>query len=162
VSASFDEAGKTASRPVVSPLRAIGVIFVFAVVGPPVGGFIWLAMTAILTRAAPIPWSIEALLLLLISSYLLGTSQALGVGVVASLWQYHKQARRLGLMPIIFGSCAFSLVLPVIAGLFWQHHSMIKVIPFLGINVGAGVCCWLLVNALFEFFDRRAALGTST
>lgn len=157
-----DKTSETASQPVVSPLQVIGVIFVFALVGPPIGGLILFVISGILSHDGVTPFSVYALLLFVFGSYLFGAFQALGVGAVAAFWRYHRQARRVALMPVVLASCAFGGAAIAIVGSFKQHQSIINAIPFLGLNVCAGVGCWLFVNTLLGFFEKRRTSVTAT
>ena len=152
-----DRTSERDSRPVVGPLRAVGVILFFVLIGPPVGGIILFVFAISLGAPGSASFTAYLLLLFVFGSYLFGILPALSVGVIAAAWQYYKQAPRVALAPVILASLVFGALVLASAKLppSMRSSSTRDVILFLGLNICAGVSCRLLVNRLLDFFDRR-------
>lgn len=151
---------ETAERPVVSPLQAIGVIFVFGLVGPPLGGVIWFVLDAIrtpnaVTSTMPHGIHFNMFVFLLFFSYLFGSVQALCVGTVAALLQYRNRAQHISFVSVLLASFAVGALFVGFLGLKGTQTSITPLVITLALHIGAGVGCWLIVNGFLRFVRRR-------
>ena len=121
------------------PARFLLGIFVFALVGPPVGGLVaWLGMGAIVLRS-PVPF--------VAGSWLEGGALALATGVVTALAAW-RGVTSWG-VPVAAAALATALFIAATAGGDWA--AMLRTAPVLmPPAMVAALVCWLLTRRLLR------------
>jgi hypothetical protein len=167
-----DEVGDTARRQAdnlsdaegATPKTAL-VFLIFLAAGPPLGGLlIWtiFLIWAILGHNPPSVHHLSAHLQLsgiyALASYAVGGLQALFVGCVAAIVQSMSRAGLVPFWPVLVACLLAGVAYPAFTILKNQslpHWDML--LPFFGLQVGSGILCWLICNALLWPFRRLSA-----
>ena len=150
-----------------SALRALATFLVFVLVGPVVGLVTLTAVVAFdrssrLVELAANPHNFIRLTMLYLSvSYLFGGIPAALVGFVAAVTQYRSRLQRAPLRAVLLASFVAALIL--IAVLSFPNLSVPLgiVLTLVGLNLTAGIVCWLIANGLLRLSGSRNARAAS-
>jgi uncharacterized membrane protein HdeD (DUF308 family) len=93
-----------------------------------------------------------------LASYAVGGLQALFVGGVAAIVQSMSRAGLVPFWPVLVACLLAGAAYPIFTILknqslpYWEMSLL-----FFGLNVGSGILCWLICNAVLWPFRRRSA-----
>jgi hypothetical protein len=145
--------------------QAMGVFFVFLLVGPPLVALIVLAIGLVdrPSFARVNSWGDAGSMLLLALffcavSYLVMGLQAATMGLVAAFMQYRSPKHRVPLMPVLGAAFVTGTLFLLIAGGTGGAFTKDSATDFVGLHLAAAIGCWLIANGLLR---RSGARGKS-
>jgi hypothetical protein len=141
------------------------VFLIFLVAGPPLGAVLFWAIFLIskfLGHNPPLVHHLPVVLQLVgisvVASYAVGGVQALLVGGVAAIFQSMSRAGLVPFWPVLVACLLAGAAYPVFTILknqslpYWE-----MVLLSFGLNLGSGILCWMICNAVLWPFRRRSA-----
>jgi hypothetical protein len=145
-------------------LRPVLTFLIFVVLGPAIGGVVFVVLSWIVSLASDIgqlEWLfhppkaiLHALVFVQLFAYFFGGLQALVVGALASIFHLRDRGGPVPLAPVLVGSVLCGLVF--LAGLSRGEVPQVAgSAVLLLVHVGAGLCCWLIANALLRLIGSR-------